>query len=212
MTAKTSIAKRLPLIIAVFAIAIAIGFGFLINYFMSKDKKEPKKVIQQITIIAPPPPPPPPPPEEEPEPEVEEEIVEEEIDEAMPEDTMEEVAGEDLGIDSDGAAGADGFGLVARKGGRGILGGGSGYAADIQLEITDVISGDDLLRYLEFNAVLKLWVNQMGSIERFELDQKSGSDQAEKRLKQLLASLQPFKNGPPLEMPQPIKLRIRSQL
>ncbi|MCG8315395.1 MAG: hypothetical protein MI976_19470 [Pseudomonadales bacterium] len=213
MSTRTSIAKRMPLILTGVAIIGLIGFVFLINFIMSIDKKEPKKVVQQITIITPPTPPPPPPePEEEPEPEVEEEVIEEPIDEAMPDEPMDDVASQDLGVDSDGGAGSDSFGLIARKGGRSLTGGGSSYAADVQVEITDIISGDDQLRYLEFNAILKLWITEMGTIERFELDQKSGSPEAERRLKQLLASLDPFDDGPPLEMPQPIKLRIRSQL
>ncbi|MCG8669109.1 MAG: TonB C-terminal domain-containing protein [Pseudomonadales bacterium] len=190
----------------------AVGVGVLIKHYLTKDIKEPKKVVQQITIVAPPPPPPPPPPEEEPEPEVEEEVVEEPVEESMPDEPMDQVAGEDLGMEGDGAAGSDGFGLVARKGGRGLLGGGSSYAADVQAEITDWISADDSLRYQEYSAVLKLWIDEMGVVERFELDQRSGNPEAEKRLKQLLASLDRFKDGPPLEMPQPIKLRIRSQL
>ena len=203
----------MPAVLTVVALCFAVGIGFWIKQYLSKDAKEPKKIVQQITIVAPPPPPPPPPePEEEPEPEIEEEVVEEPVDEAMPEDTMEEVAGQDLGIDGDGSAGSDGFGLVARKGGRGLLGGGSGYAADIQATITDVISGDDRLRYEEYSAVVKLWIDPMGVLERFELDQKSGDPETERRLKQLLANLGRFTDGPPLEMPQPIKLRIRSQL
>lgn len=213
MSTKTNVAKKLPMILAVLAIAFAVGVGFLIKYYLTKDVKEPKKIVQQITIVAPPPPPPPPPePEEEEETEIEEEVVEEQIDEAMPEDTMDQVAGEDLGMEGEGTAGGDGFGLVARKGGRGLLGGGSSYAADVQAEITDVISADDSLRYQEYSAILKLWIDEMGMLERFELDQKSGNPEAEKRLKQLLARLDRFKDGPPLEMPQPIKLRIRSQL
>ncbi|MCG8312526.1 MAG: hypothetical protein MI976_04870 [Pseudomonadales bacterium] len=213
MSTRTTLAKRMPMILAAVAVVGLIGFVFLIKFIMSIEDKTPKKVVQQITIITPPAPPPPPPePEEEPEPEVEEEIIEEPIDEAMPDEPMDDVASQDLGVDSDGVAGGDDFGLKARKGGRSLTGGGSSYAADVQVEITDVISSDDQLRYLEFNAVLKLWISEMGTIERFELDQKSGNPDAERRLKQLLASLDPFKDGPPLEMPQPIKLRIRSQL
>ena len=214
MSTQTTLAKRLPLLIALGVTFFAVLLGFLIKNYILEDQPLPKKVVQQVTLIIPPPPPPPPPQEQEPEPEteIEEEVVEEQIDEAMPEDSLEDLAGEDLGIDGDGAAGSDGFGLVARKGGRGLLGGGSAYSAVVQAEITDVIAADEALRYQGYQAVLKLWVGQSGSIERFQFSDFDGDEDTKKRLRILLASLEPFESSPPIEMPQPIRLRIQSEL
>lgn len=214
MSTRTTLAKRLPLLIAVAVIFFAALLGFLIKNFILEDQLPPKKVVQQVTLIIPPPPPPPPPQEQEPEPEteIEEELEEEQIDEAMPEDSLENLAGEDLGIDGDGAAGSDGFGLVARKGGRGLLGGGSAYSAVVQAEITDAIAADEALRYQGYQAVLKLWVGQSGSIERFQFSNFDGDEETKKRLRSLLASLDRFDSSPPIEMPQPIKLRIKSEI
>ncbi|HVK98371.1 MAG TPA: hypothetical protein VM553_01090, partial [Dongiaceae bacterium] len=160
----------------------------------------------------PPPPPPPPPEEKEPEPEEPEEIEEQPVDEAMPDEPMEESASTDLGVDGDASAGGDGFGLVARKGGKGILGGGSPYATAVQTSITDALSADDRLKYMSYVAVLKLWVDEKGKLSRFEIQQREGKPEVEALLKKTLASIGRFDNPPPLEMPQPIKLRIRSQL
>ncbi|HAZ42809.1 MAG TPA: TonB-dependent receptor, partial [Methylococcaceae bacterium] len=41
-----------------------------------------------------------------------------------PEQAEEPPPGENLGVDADGAAGGDSFGLVGKKGGSGFLGGG----------------------------------------------------------------------------------------
>ena len=79
-------------------------------------------LAQFLEFLSPPEtePPPPPPPEEkvdlaEPEPE--------------PQPSNDPPPGEQLGLDAEGAAGADGFGLAARPGGRDLLAsGGSAYA------------------------------------------------------------------------------------
>ncbi|MBL4608285.1 MAG: TonB C-terminal domain-containing protein [Pseudomonadales bacterium] len=214
MSRKTTLAKRLPLIMGVLAIIFALLLGFFIKGFLLDDQAMPKRIIQQITLIAPPPPPPPPPtpPEQEREPDIQEQATDEPLDDAMPDDMPDALAGDDLGIDGEGVAGGDGFGLVARKGGRGLLGGGNGYTAIIQSQITDMLADDDALRFLDYTVVLQIWVAKTGSIERFNFTSFSGDEQTKKRLKNLLASLEPFESGPPIEMPQPIKLRIRSQL
>ena len=151
-------------------------------------------------------------PDTELEPDIQEQATDEPLDDAMPDDMPDALAGDDLGIDGEGVAGGDGFGLVARKGGRGLLGGGNGYTAIIQSQITDMLADDDALRFLDYTVVLQIWVAKTGSIERFNFTSFSGDEQTKKRLKNLLASLDPFESGPPIEMPQPIKLRIRSQL
>lgn len=211
MSTRATLAERLPMIIGVVLVLVAIGLGFIIKNFMGDKKAEQKKVIQQITLVAPPPPPPPP-PEPEPEPEVVEEQIEQPIDEAMPDEPMDNSAASDLGMDADGSAGSDGFGLVARKGGSGLLGGGSPYAAEIQTTVTDILSGDDDLRHLGYQVILKLWIDENGRLRRFEIQQREGDPKVKQMLQTALANIPPFENPPPLEMPQPIKLRIKSQL
>ncbi|WP_052700215.1 hypothetical protein [Methylocucumis oryzae] len=81
-------------------------------------------LLAKVNSIAPPPPPK---VEKPPEPEVKNEV---EQPEPEPEEPLPDVADEpppgDLGLDAEGTAGSDGFGLAARKGGRGLLGGGGG--------------------------------------------------------------------------------------
>lgn len=200
------------MIVVVLVVVIALILALIIRQKLSDKPVEQKKMVQQITVIAPPPPPPPPPPEPEPEPEVQEEVPEEPIDEALPDEPMEESASTDLGVDADASAGGDGFGLVARKGGKGMLGGGSPYATEVQTSITDVLSTDERLRRMNYVAVLKLWIDEKGRLSRYEIQQREGKPEVEGLLKKSLASIGRFDNPPPLEMPQPIRLRIRSQL
>jgi protein TonB len=211
MSLRAAIGKRLPLILGVILVLIAIGLGTFIKQMMGDKKVEQKKVVQQITLVAPPPPPPPP-PEPEPEPEVEEQPIEEPIDESMPDEPMDDSMSQDLGLDADGSAGGDGFGLVARKGGSGLIGGGSSYAVEIQTSITDLLSEDEELRHQGYQAVLKLWIDERGHLLRYEVQQREGDPKVKKLLQTALASIPPFQNPPPIEMPQPIRLRIKSQL
>lgn len=213
MTTRTAFAKALPAIVIGIVILLALAFAWFIRQHLADKPVEQKKMVQQVTIIAPPPPPPPPPPEETPpEPEVEEAMEEQPVDEAMPDEPMEESAASDLGVDGDASAGGDGFGLVARKGGRSMLGGGSPYATEVQTSITDVLAADDRLRHLGYVAVLKLWIDESGRLKKYEVQQREGKPEVAALLKNALASVDRFDNPPPLEMPQPIKLRIRSQL
>jgi hypothetical protein len=85
-----------------------------------------KPTIQQITLIKPPPPPPKPPEEKPPEPEVKEEV---KLDEPQPTPEQQAEApppGPDLGVDAEGTGSGDGFGLVGKKGGSELIGGGGG--------------------------------------------------------------------------------------
>lgn len=210
MSLRAAIGKRLPLLLVLLLLLLAVGFGLFMKDLFGDKKVEQKKIVQQITLLAPPPPPPP--PEQEPEPEVEEEPLEDPQDEPLPDEPMDNSASPDLGVDADGSAGGDGFGLVGRKGGSGLLGGGSPYAADVQSIISENLSMNNELRHLAYQAVLKLWIDESGKLERFEIQQREGDPKVQQLLQVALAEIQRFEQPPPLEMPQPIKLRIKSQL
>jgi len=195
------------------ALLIALVIYFLIALLSStNDKPVRKKMVQQITIITPPPPPPPPqPPEQAPEAqEPEEEAVAEEMDEAMPDEDMGEDIGNDLGLDADGSAGNDGFGLKARKGGRGLFGG--GYGALVVQQINTLLVNDERLRGKEYTVLLKLWISETGDIERYKIDRKKTDAKIIAMLESAIKKMGSVSSGPPLELPQPIRLRIKSRL
>ncbi len=206
-------AKSIRFLMTVVAVLLIAALIYVALMFLESDTDVPqrKKVVQQITIIAPPPPPPLPPPEQEPEiQEPEEEAVIDEMDEAMPEEGMDEDVGNDLGLDADGSAGGDSFGLLARKGGRGIVGG--GYGALIVQEINSMLVDDDRLRHKEYTVILQLWISDTGDIQRYKIDEKSAGNEVIKMIESALVRLGSVSSGPPLELPQPIRLRIRSRI
>jgi periplasmic protein TonB len=214
MTQQKKWIRYIPWITGALGVIAFVAVVLWVRSLIPDETTKPKKMVQQITVIAPPPPPPPevkPPEPEEPEMK-EEEIVEETPDEPMPEAAEDTPAGEDLGIDAEGGAGGDAFGLVGRKGGRGLLaGGGGGYAALGQRAINDAILEDKKLRRYQYRAVLKVWYGPDGSVSRYEVDLASGDELAKTRLELLLSKLD-LGTPPPPEMKQPAKYRINSKL
>ncbi len=207
---KFNIAKKVPYILVVLAIILGAYLIYMFQAWLAKNNAPQKKVItQQITLIAPPPPPPPPPPE----PEVEEEVIEE-MEEAPPEAAQEEApAGQDLGLDADGSAGTDGFGLVGRKGGTGIgLGKAGHYEVMVKERVIDLIYADEELKFLAYSGVITVWVNAAGRVEKYAVNLEDDAPKIKKLLESVLAKLT-FENGPPIESADKgIKLRVNSRI
>lgn len=210
MSLRKKLLRYLPILVGAL-ITAALTYLIVMMMSVEDDSVSHKQVVQQITVFAPPPPPPPPPPpevapEEQP---PEEESVVDETDEAMPEEGVDEDVGSDLGMDAEGGAGSDGFGLVGRKGGRGIIGG--GYGALVVQEINSMLVDDERLRGREYTVILQLWINTRGHIERYKIDKSNADSEVLAMLDAAIIRLGSVSSGPPLELPQPIRLRIKSR-
>jgi protein TonB len=183
-----------------------------------------KKQVQQISVVQPPTPPPPPPKPEIKPPEVKEEKMpdpetEPEPEPEAPEPDQEpaEAPGDQLGVDAEGGAGSDGFGLVGKKGGSGLIGGGGGnaiiwYGQHVQRELTDELHKTlrDRARQTKYTAVLHVWIKPDGNIDRVELVNSSGTAEIDEALKLAISQVRGRFKPPPERMPQPLKIRIRS--
>ena len=198
-------------------LGIATATIAIIKNLLDDDAPAPKKTVYQITLVQPPPPPPPPKIDEPPpEPDIEEpqqtpDPVE------QPSDAVDELpAGDLLGLDADGGIGADGFGLIARKGGRSLIGGGGGgefdwYTGMVQREIQDALSDQEQLRADTYVVDVKLWIAPNGKMKRFQLLTSTGNKALDELLKATFNSLKKFNEEPPVDMPQPVRLRIASR-
>jgi periplasmic protein TonB len=216
MTKKQRFRNHFPSIAG--GILLLIVIGFIVHFISTiKDKPEKKeRKIQAISVMKPPPPPPPPPKVEkppEPEPEIEKQAEPEP--EEIP-DVADEAPPGDLGLDAEGTAGSDGFGLAARKGGKGLFGGGgnpfSWYGKIASNDIQGILSESEDLRRKGYTATIKLWVEADGSIKRFELARGSNDAQIDDLLTKLLAKYRKIDEPPPPGMEQPIKLKITSRI
>jgi protein TonB len=178
-----------------------------------------QKTIRQVTLVKPPPPPPPPPEVEEPEPEIEEEMEEPEPEPdpvAEQEPESDAPPADDLGLDADGVAGSDAFGLAARKGGRGLLEGqGSRFQWFANLAtrvVEDALLARDEVRKKEYNVVVQVWIGPRGQLTRYELEGSTGDRKLDEAITLALAEAGSVSEPVPPGMPQPIRMRIRSDL
>jgi len=192
-------------------VVVALGLIWFVRGLMEKKSEGPKRQIAQVVkLIRPPPPPeqpPPPPPPEK---------VEQPLPQETPEPTPQEDApAESLGIDADGAAGGDGFGLAARKGGRDLLASGAGafawYTGMLKDTILEKLSEDDHVRRGSYSAVVRIWLASDGRVERVKLAQTTGDRDRDAAIELALTKLSRVREAPPLEMPQPITLKIVSR-
>jgi protein TonB len=202
----------IPILSGMALMALVVGVVLFIKDILSEAPPKPERLVQQITLLKPPPPPPPPPKvEEPPKPEVEQKI--EEPEPEAKQESDEPPPGEDLGLDADGGAGSDAFGLRGKKGGRGLIGGGNGFAGYgrfLQREIQAFLAGKTELRSGSYSVVVKLWLNAEGRGNRSELAGTSGDARIDSALKLALSDGLKFRQPPPEGLPQPVKLRISS--
>jgi len=196
---------------------------FLLKDIIFGDKSSKKRVIHEIALIKPPPPPKP--EEKPPEPEIKKEEVKLPEPEAPPPEQPENAsedeppASENLGLDADGQAGSDSFGLGANKGGRAIIAGKSGgggnrfawYDGLVQKTIQDVLDRSKELDKQNYKVIVKIWLNPDGSVERFDLANSSGNPDVDKSIKIALSEVRRVGEPLPDGLLQPIKLRITSR-
>lgn len=198
---------------AVAVLAVVAGLVWLVSGMMKKKDEPTRAVAQVVQLVRPPPPPdqpppPPPPPEEK-------------LDEPLPQDAPENSppddapAAEQLGLDADGVAGSDGFGLAARRGGRDIVGGGGSafgwYTTLIKDSILDKLSEDERVRKGSYQVTVRVWLTTDGRVERIALTQSTGNRELDGAIEQALGRVARMRDAPPLEMPQPVTLRIVSR-
>lgn len=205
-----------------------VGVAMLVAAYQFSQSREKvpqaKKVQQHITVIQPPPVIPPmqpkPPEQKIPEPEVTE-VEPEPTPEPSPEKDLKEPS-KDLGVDADAQAGSDGFGLLANKGGRVLLGGsGAGnailwYGGQIKRQLEDGLQkllSDTPALQSGYSIVLAVWVGSDGQINRADLLDGSGNPNVDTAIRKALPQLHAsIGKAPPENMPQPVKVRITSRI
>lgn len=212
----------LPVVLAGLAVLGLTGaIGYFVLELLSGEPPPPPKV-QKISIVQPPPPPPPP-PREEPPPEPEKQEIEApepepvEPEEVAQDDSDEPPPGQELGLDAEGSGSGDGFGLVGRKGGRGLIGGSGGsrfawYSGMIERELQSVLAGIEEVRRRRYTVEIRLRIAGDGSVRSVELLGTTGDPGLDRELERTLLERVRLSEGPPEDLPQPIRLRIRSRI
>lgn len=205
----------LPIIVVTVILCVAAG---LVRALVADAPPQDARKPQQITLLKPPPPPPkveePPPP-----PEVQEEVKIPEP-EALPED-LPELAdeapppGDALGLDADGGAGTDGFGLAARRGGRGLLEGGGDAQAWFEGELSRQLTAalNRVLRDADASKTeratfnLRVRVAPDGRVELAQLLDSTGDPALDRALEQALAGVR-LGRAPPDDVRRALRMRV----
>lgn len=213
------------------------SIGFVVKIILSDDGQRKKPSFSTVTLIKPPPEV----KEKTPEPEIQKELPKESMvtpnETPQPQDQTQDQAqddsppaGSDLGVDGEGTAGSDGFGLVGKKGGRALtLGGGGGggglnrlsllakygwYTQKIQEEIkTQVkkqLNQDGGMPKGKHQAVVKIVLDTHGIIVKYQLVGTSGNSKMDEALRTTLAQIR-ISEPPPEGMPAGMTIKITSQ-
>jgi len=208
--------RSAPLMIAVL-LTTTLGSAavYYIKQFISSPPPVPKKVVQTVQLIRPPPPPPqiekPPEP-----PKVEEEKIPEPEQPTPDTPSNEPPAGDRLGLDAEGGAGSDAFGLVGNKGGRSLLASGGDrfawYGSALKDDLLSYLSEHPDIRQRAYSVNVRLWLDGKGGVTRVALSSSTGDHDLDRELQTLLGSMQKVAQAPPADMPQPVQIRIVSRL
>jgi TonB family protein len=221
------------------ALFLAVIIASVVVISGSDSGKKKRRSSQAVTLIKPLPPLKE--KEKPPEPEVKNEPVVQKVKEVelrevpveaaqRPEQGPDKPAGEDLGVDSDGTAGSDGFGLVARKGGTPLttIGGGGGgggqgaslmakygwYTAMLQealrKKVMDCLGRQKGIPRGKHETVVKVVIHGDGKICDFEIVGSSGISAVDEAVRDALISTR-LGEPPPEGMPKAMKIKITSQ-
>ncbi len=208
----SSLRRHTPLLAGAVLLALfAVGVWLLLDKVLKNGAATSKKVVQQISLIQPPPPPPPPKVEEKPPDPVKDEV---KVNEPPPvKNDQAPPPGKDLGVDAEGGAGGDDFGLLGRKGGRDLLSSDrfGWYGSQVKAGIYDVLMGDDRTRKARYSVVVKVWMTAGGKVQRVELEGTSGNPEIDARITHALTGVH-VADAPPEDLPQPIRLRIAARI
>ncbi len=205
------------LLIAAVVLALVALLGFALKKLLGTAGPAKKQTVHNIALLKPPPPPPPPKPQEKPpEPEMKKEEVKVEQPKPDAPNQSDAPEGKQLGVDAEGGAGSDGFGLVGNKGGRDLLAGGGKmafafYTNQLQRFLQEELARHKKLKSADYRVIVRVWLSRGGAVQRVELAGSSGNGEIDESLRQALAEVPALREPPPENMPQPVKLRITNR-
>ena len=199
--------------------------GYFVVSVLSGKSEKPRKApkIALLTPPAPPPPPPPPPkfekkpdpPKEQKEMKVEAPVPKPEA-APTPELKMDGPAGDGPSAFAAGKVTNEDLSKLGTGKGTGTGGGDktglfnpyNNYANLLKGEMQRQLAKNGNLRRRRYAVEARVWVTTSGGLQRFELVGSTGDTDTDEAVQQALAALPGFTQGPPADMPQPIRLRI----
>lgn len=222
---QRSLRSRLPALAGgLFMLLFSAGVVWLVMNFINNAKPPEKTRVQKISLVKPPPPKP---EEKPPEPEKLEEIKESRQEEVQmeapptPDQPQDQgpPPGEQLGLDAEGGAGGDAFGLAARKGGRDITtlgsGGGPGdregwYGRLISRHFEEYLRRSKRLQGTNYQVIAQVWFDG-GAVSQVRLARGSGNPETDAAIREEIMALPPLREVLPEDLGQPVRVRVASR-
>jgi periplasmic protein TonB len=222
---RASNARRLRnALLALFGAGVVVGGGmWLKDQFAAPSA--PARKVARIMIMPDRPPPPPPPPKEEKRPEPPKEQKQMKVEQPKPVEAPPQQAEQ---LKMEGAAGdgpspfAAGAVTNEYKGGEvATIGGGPArpnrmqfafFTSALQRHIQDELARNREVKQINYRVTVKVWLARDGAIRRAELAESTGDDAADAALSAALREMRAFRDAPPADMPQPVRLRITNRM
>jgi hypothetical protein len=224
---KKSSPKAAWIVSGCVALVLLGGCIFVAKLLMS-DLGPPKKTqISTVNLV---PPPPPVVKEKPPEPEQpKKEQIKEEVLDAGPDrpdeknQPDEKPVGKQLGLDAEGTAGGDAFGLIGNKGGAGLIGGGGGGSGspfgrygrlledELNRKVRKRLEGNGGIPRGKLQLTVQIDVDARGKIVKFRIVAPSGDARLDGVVKEALKRDGVMSQPPPEGMPGGVNIRISSQ-
>jgi periplasmic protein TonB len=191
------------------AIVLVAGFVWFVQTMMAKKNAKPGRLVQTIQVIRPPPPPPDQPPPPPPTPK----------DEPLPKDQPpptpdepDQSANQPLGIDAEGGAGGDAFGLAARHGGNDLVGSGTApfawYTNRVRDEIKERLASAACTRSAKGSVSTRVTLAADGRFKQITLTTTTGNAHIDDCVEKVLASISGAADAPPPGMPEQVNLKV----
>ncbi|MEJ0004910.1 MAG: TonB C-terminal domain-containing protein [Steroidobacteraceae bacterium] len=198
-----------------FGLVLVMCFIWFVRMMMNSKVSGPERKTQIVTLIQPPPPPPdqpppPPPPEKQPE------ELPKDVPEPKPEEQQQAPA-PNLGIDAEGTAGGDSFGLAARSGGSDLIGG-SGtapfawYTNRISDAIKDRLAAAPCTKTAKGSLTVHVLMEADGRVKQIKLATTTGDPKIDSCIDSALGAITRIGDPVPPGMPEQINLRIVSRI
>lgn len=222
--------KFSPVAIAMIVMMIvALGAGiYAVIQVLSEDAPRRRSEITTVNLMRPPPPQI---KEKPPEPQPIKEMAKQEqiidpgqVSEPQGPDNDQAPAGDQLGLDAEGQAGGDAFGLAARKGGRSLLAGSGGdlggsglmgryswYSRMVETEIRKIV-----MKHLDekgglprgkFQALVRVSFDMNGTVTKYRIVGSSGNHKMDEAVNQSLKKIR-ISEPPPEGMPRTMQIRV----
>ncbi len=211
---RRRIASRLAL--AVFSILMIVGFVWFVRTMMASQTQKSTRKVEVVQIIRPPPPPPDQPPPPPPPPEKVQEPLPKDEPEPKPEEAQQ-AQQQPLGIDAEGSAGGDSFGLAARSGGSDLIGGTgtapyAWYTNRIKDAIADRLASSPCAKSAKGSLSIHVLMEADGRVKQIKLATTTGDQKTDACIETALASVTRIGDPAPPGMPEQVNLKIVSRL